>query len=72
MMLSDLDPPTLRVIAAALECKARFGLLGPGTIAKLAKHEPGANVNQALAVLGFGPRMVVGFDASPRETAPIA
>jgi hypothetical protein len=71
MLLSELEPPTLRVIAAALSCKARYGLLGPGTIDKLAKAEPGANVEHARAVLGFGPRMSVGFDAPLHETAPI-
>ena len=62
MQLSDLNPPTLRLIAAALQAKARYGLLGYGTVAKLAKHEPGANVDQALAFLGLAGRMAVGAD----------
>ena len=52
-----------RVIAAALECKARYGLLGWGTVAKLAKNEPGANVDHALTFLGLAGRMEVGADA---------
>ena len=63
MLLSDLSPPTLRVIAAALEAKARYGMLGRGAVTKLAKHEPGANVEQALAFLGLAGRMEVGADA---------
>ena len=68
MLLSDLSPPTLRVIAAALEAKARYGMLGRGTISKLAKHEPGANVEQALAFLGLAGRMEVGADPEPAAT----
>ena len=62
MQLSDLSPPTLRVIAAALECKARYGLLGRGAVAKLAKAEPGANMEHALTFLGLGGRMEVEPD----------
>lgn len=65
MLLSDLSPPTLRVIAAALEAKARYGMLGPGAISKLAYHEPGANVDQALIFLGLAGRMEVGADPEP-------
>ena len=65
MLLSDLSPPTLRLIAAALQAKARYGMLGHGSISKLAKHEPGANVDQALAFLGLAGRMEVGADPEP-------
>jgi len=65
MQLSDLSPPTLRVIAAALECKARYGLLGHGAVSKLARAEPGANVEHALIFLGLKGRMEVGADAEP-------
>ncbi|MCK6570170.1 hypothetical protein L6V77_03565 [Myxococcota bacterium] len=68
MLLSDLSPPTLRLIAAALQAKARYGMLGPGSIRKLAKHEPGANVEQALAFLGLAGRMEVGADPEPAAT----
>lgn len=68
MQLSDLSPPTLRLIAAALQAKARYGMLGRGSILKLAKHEPGANVDQALAFLGLAGRMEVGADPEPAAT----
>jgi len=71
MQLSNLSPPTLRIIAAALECKARYGLLGIGTITKLAKAEPGASVEHALTFLGLAGRMEAGADAERVETAPI-
>lgn len=68
MQLSELSPPTLRLIAAALQAKARFGAIGPGSIRKLARHEPGANVDQALAFLGLEGRMEVGADPEPAAT----
>jgi hypothetical protein len=64
MTLSNLSPPTLRVIAAALECKKRYGLLGPGAVRKLANVEPGASVEDALNVLGFGVRLEVETDTA--------
>jgi hypothetical protein len=51
--LSDASPATLRVVAAALEAKARYHMLGRGTVVKLAMAEPGANVEHAVTLLGL-------------------
>lgn len=56
MQLSDLNAPTLRVVAAAIECRIRYGCLGMGTVSKIARAEPGASVDDALAFLGFPER----------------
>lgn len=53
MKPSDASPATLRVVAAALECKRRYGLLGRGTVSKLARAEPGANVEHVMTLLGL-------------------
>ncbi len=53
MKLSDASPATLRVVGAALEAKARYCLLGRGTVFKLARAEPGANVEHAMTLLGL-------------------
>lgn len=53
MKPSDASPATFRVVAAALEAKARYGMLGRGTVVKLARAEPGANVEHAMTLLGL-------------------